>query len=149
MSNQMKFVHTSKKKVAGVPAKRHHGKQNVWLRTIVASFLGGIGFCLLWLILFALLLSRTAVPLTLVRPFACAAAAMGTAVSGYLLAKGINRQYLLCGLACGFFYAICQLLATFLANGFLLPQSSDLMLSVALLLGGILGASLAALREGH
>ena len=52
---------------------------------------------------------------------------------------------MLCGLGCGAFYAACQIGAAFLYNGQMLT-GNDLMLPVALLLGGVLGGSAAALR---
>lgn len=56
---------------------------------------------------------------------------------------------LLCGLGCGAFYAVCLLAATLLANGRLDWQGSNAMLPLALLLGGLLGGALTALRAGR
>ena len=55
----------------------------------------------------------------------------------------------LCGLGCGAFYAVCLLAATLLANGRLDWQGSNAMLPLALLLGGLLGGALTALRAGR
>ena len=56
---------------------------------------------------------------------------------------------MLCGLGCGAFYAVCLLAATLLANGRLDWQGSNAMLPLALLLGGLLGGALTALRAGR
>lgn len=129
--------------------KGSHPAKGIFLHAVVLSFLSGVALCTLMLLLFAFLLASTALPLTLVRPFACTAAAIGAAASGFLLAKKLNRQYLLCGLGCGIFYGICQTIASFVASGSLVRQGSDLMLPVALVLGGVLGATCAALRTVH
>ena len=60
-----------------------------------------------------------------------------------------GRSADLCGLGCGAFYAVCLLAATLLANGRLDWQGSNAMLPLALLLGGLLGGALTALRAGR
>ena len=84
-----------------------------------------------------------------VRPMACMAAAVGAAVSAAVLARRLQKRLLLCGLGCGAFYAVCLLAATLLANGRLDWQGSNAMLPLALLLGGLLGGALTALRAGR
>lgn len=123
--------------------------QGILLRAAVLSFLTGGGCCTALLLLFAWLLSNTAIPLLMVRPFACGAAACGAVVSGFFLARKMSRQYLLCGLGCGIFYAVCQWVAAFISTGSWLQQGSDLMLPAALLMGGVLGGTLAALKGGR
>ncbi len=120
-----------------------------FLRAALLAFAGGTAVCVLLLALFALILAHTPLPLSLVRPLACLGAAAGAAVSGLLLAKKLGKQYLLCGLGCGFFYSVCQIAAAVAAGGALPARSADLMLPVALLLSGTLGGALAALRPEH
>ena len=96
------------------------------------------------LALFAALLANTPLPLTLVRPLACAAASAGAALSGFLLARKLKKQMLLCGLGSGAFWAACQSVAAIAMSGQDLLQGGNLMLPIALLLGGILGGALAA-----
>ena len=95
------------------------------------------------------LLTHTGLPLSAVRPMACMAAAVGAAVSAAVLARRLQKRLLLCGLGCGAFYAVCLLAATLLANGRLDWQGSNAMLPLALLLGGLLGGALTALRAGR
>ena len=97
----------------------------------------------------AVLLTHTGLPLSAVRPMACMAAAVGAAVSAAVLARRLQKRLLLCGLGCGAFYAVCLLAATLLANGRLDWQGSNAMLPLALLLGGLLGGALTALRAGR
>ena len=97
----------------------------------------------------ALLLTHTPLPLHLVRPMACLAAAAGAALSGALLAGKIGRQRLICGLVCGAFYSLCLLAAAVLAHGVPSWTHSDTMLPLALLLGGTLGGALSAVKEGR
>ena len=104
---------------------------------------------LLLLALAAFLLTHTGLPLSAVRPMACMAAAVGAAVSAAVLACRLQKRLLLCGLGCGAFYAVCLLAATLLANGRLDWQGSNAMLPLALLLGGLLGGALTALRAGR
>ena len=115
---------------------------------LLLAFGCGVGACILLLALAALLLTHTGLPLTAVRPMACLAAAIGAAVSARVLAGRLKQKLLLCGLGCGAFYTICLLAATLLANGEI-DWRSNAMLSLALLLGGVLGGAVSALREGR
>lgn len=74
------------------------------------------------------------------------AAAIGAAVSGWILARQVRRQFLLCGIACGAFYAVCLFFASLILNGGGHWQQADFMLPLALVLGGTMGGTLAALR---
>ena len=58
----------------------------------------------------------------------------------------MKQKLLLCGLGCGAFYAVCLMAATLAASGELDWQGANAMLPMALLLGGLLGGALAALR---
>ena len=116
------------------------------LGAAVFSFLGGIAVILLAMCIFSLLLAHAPVPLTLVRPFACAAAALGVAFSGSLFAKKVGQRFLLCGLVCGLFYAICQLLAAYLLQGNAFLQNGSFLLSVVVLMSGLFGGAFAAAR---
>lgn len=133
----------------GVRRRSVASKPPSWLPAVLASFAGGVGVCLTLLAAFALLLTYMPVPLTLVRPLACLAAAAGAAVSGLVLARKIGKQLLLCGLGCGVFYGLCQITAATALCGAPPMQGSDMMLSLALLLSGTLGGTLAALRPGR
>lgn len=115
---------------------------------LLMAFGCGVGACILLLALAALLLTHTGLPLTAVRPMACLAAAIGAAVSARVLAGRLKQKLLLCGLGCGAFYTICLLAATLLANGEI-DWRGNAMLSLALLLGGVLGGAVSALREGR
>ena len=70
-------------------------------------------------------------------------------MSAAVLACRLQKRLLLCGLGCGAFYAVCLLAATLLASGRLDWQGSNAMLPLALLLGGLLGGALTALRAGR
>lgn len=97
----------------------------------------------------AFLLTHTALPLGLVRPMACMAAAAGVAVSAAVLAHQCGEKLLLCGLGCGVFYTACLLGASLLAGGEVNWQGSNVMLPIALLLGGLLGSAVTALRTNR
>lgn len=115
---------------------------------LLLAFGCGVGACILLLALAALLLTHTGLPLAAVRPMACLAAAIGAAVSARVLAGRLKQKLLLCGLGCGAFYTICLLAATLLANGEI-DWRGNAMLSLALLLGGVLGGAVSALQEGR
>lgn len=123
------------------------GVKNPAVAALLLSFGCGVGVCILLLVLAAFLLTHTGLPLSAVRPMACMAAAVGAAVSASVLARRLQKRLLLCGLGCGAFYAVCLLAATLLANGRLDWQGSNAMLPLALLLGGLLGGALTALRR--
>ena len=129
-------------------ARRTESGAAMLLRAAVIAFAGGAGVCLLLLALFALLLTYAPVPLTLVRPLACAAAAAGAFVSAWVFAARVRRQRFLCGLGCGVFYAVCQMTAAWAVNGSLPAGSDAMMLPLALLCSGVAGGALAAVRAG-
>lgn len=144
MLNSIKSKKGCSSRLVGSAGKRNPpGRYDPILRAMMISFVCGVALSGLLLCLFAALLAHTSLPLTLVRPMACAAAAVGVAVSGLLLAKQMKKGLLLCGLSCGLFYAVCQLAAAWLMRG-ALPQGSDLVLTFALLLSGVFGGALAA-----
>ena len=120
------------------------GVKNPAAAALLLSFGCGVGVCILLLALAAFLLTHTGLPLSAVRPMACMAAAVGAAVSAAMLARRLRKR-----LRCGAFYAVCLLAATLLANGRLDWQGSNAMLPLALLLGGLLGGALTALRAGR
>ena len=133
-----------------LPRRRSRPRgQNAPAWMLVQVFAAGVGLCLLLLALAAFLLTHTPLPLHLVRPMACLAASAGAAVSGFLLAGKIGRRRFVCGLICGAFYALCLLAAAFLVHGVPSWTRSDVMLPLALLLGGTLGGALSAIKEGH
>ena len=116
---------------------------------IIAGIADGVGSCMLLLAACAFLLTHTALPLGLVRPMACMAAAAGAAVSAAVLAHQCREKLLLCGLGCGVFYTVCLLGASLLAGGEVNWQGSNVMLPIALLLGGLLGSAVTALRTNR
>ena len=116
---------------------------------LLLAFGCGVGVCMLLLALAALLLTRTNLPLSAVRPMTCMAASIGVAVSGFVLARRLKEKLLLCGLGCGAFYTVCLLAATLLAGGMPDWQGGNAMLPLALMLGGLLGGAAAALQEGR
>lgn len=116
------------------------------LRAGVLAFGCGVGVSLLLLALFAVLLANTPMPLSMVRPMACAAVAVGAALSGAVFAGRVGCKLLLCGLGCGVFYAACQLVAAFAVYGTAFAQNGGVMLAVVLLMSGTLGGALAAVR---
>ena len=125
---------------SNLPRRRSRPRgQNAPAWMLVQVFAAGVGLCLLLLALAAFLLTHTPLPLHLVRPMACLAASAGK----------IGRQRFVCGLICGAFYALCLLAAAFLVHGVPSWTRSDVMLPLALLLGGTLGGALSAIKEGH
>ena len=122
---------------------------NTAATALLLAFGCGVGACMLLLALAALLLTHTSLPLSAVRPMACISAATGAAVSAAVLARRLKEKLLLCGLGCGAFYAVCLLAATLLANGKLDWRGGNAMLPLALLLGGLLGGALTALRANR
>ncbi len=114
---------------------------------LAGSFAAGAGTAFLLLCVFALVMLRMPVPPTLVKPFACVAAAAGAVASGLVLAKGLGRQKMLCGLACGVFYSLCLLASTLLAGRTLDCSPAGITVLLALLLGGLMGGAAAALRN--
>jgi len=115
-----------------------------WLA--VRAFGCGMGISILLLSLFALAFTHTSLPLSLVRPLSCVAAAAGAAVSGLVLAGSMGKLRLVCGLGCGVFYVLCLAGGTLLNCGQIAINGANIMLPVALVLGGVLGGTLAALR---
>ena len=124
------------------------GVKNPAVAALLLSFGCGVGVCIL-LLACAFLLTHTALPLGLVRPMACMAAAAGAAVSAAVLSHQCREKLLLCGLGCGVFYTVCLLGASLLAGGEVNWQGSNVMLPIALLLGGLLGSAVTALRTNR
>ncbi|WP_455501268.1 TIGR04086 family membrane protein [Gemmiger sp.] len=116
---------------------------------LLLAFGCGVGACILLMALGAFLLTHTNLPLSAVRPIACLAAALGAALSASVLARRLKEKLLLCGLGCGVFYTACLLAASLLANGGLDLQGSNTMLPAALLMGGLLGGAVSALRANR
>lgn len=146
MSHSVKSVRKAHRPSSHPIGGHKRSSSNRLAEAMVLALFGGVALCVLCLGLFAMLFTTTSLPLNLVRPFACTAAAVGSIVSGFLLAKKVGRQYLLCGLGCGVFYAVCQTVAAFVCNGTVFRQGSDLMLPLALVLGSLFGSMLAAVR---
>lgn len=129
------------------PTRQHptNGKQKIAL-LLVVSLGAGIGTAAMLLCLFAVLLWKFPVPLTFVQPLSCAAAGAGAMVSGFVLAQSTGRQRLLCGFGCGMFYGACLLAASALCGGEIVSDASGAMVPAALVLGGLLGGALSAVR---
>lgn len=130
-------------------AKGGRGK-NKGVLALVCSFGCGTGSAVLLMAICALVFERTALPLQLVKPVACAVAGVGAMVSGAVLAGFLGRQRLLCGLGCGVFYCLCLLAATLIRAGGIALEGSNVTLLAALLLGGAAGGAFSALKsQGH
>lgn len=119
------------------------------LPAILLAFGCGTGTTALLLAVLAFVLERFSLPLTAVPPMAVAAAWTGAAVSGWVLGSKIGRLRLVCGLGCGVFYCMCLLLAGFALTGTVALSGANLAVPVALLLGGLAGGTLSALRTGY
>ena len=129
--------------------KPKNNRGNTPMAALLLSFGSGVGVCALLLAAAAFLLTHTGLPLAAVRPLACLAAAAGAAVSAAVLAAKMKQKLLLCGLGCGVFYILCLTGAAALTGGQLDWQGGNAMLPLALLLGSLLGSTLAALRGNH
>lgn len=141
MNQKLKWKRSSAAKT--IRRKTNGGQNLVWV--VVRAFLGGFGATLILLMIGAAAFARFPIPGDLVRPVACTIAGIGTALSGMLLAKGIGRQRLLCGLASGAFYSLCIAGASALKGGFVFEQRAIALICM-LLLTGMLGGTLTALR---
>ena len=106
----------------------------------------GTGTALALLAVFAFVLERFSLPLAAVQPMAVAAAWVGSAVSGWVLGSKLGRLRLVCGAGCGVFYCLCLAAAGFCLGGTVSLQGAGLAVPVALLLGGIAGGTVSALR---
>ncbi len=135
-------------KPAARPRKRGAHKALVppWAAAILAAFLGGMFTLAALMAAFAFVSERFSLTVAAVRPLALAAAWCASAVSGYILAGRLGQQRLLCGLLCGLFYSACLLLASFLAAGSIDLQGANLALPISLLLGGLVGGLVSAMR---
>ena len=123
------------------PKQGRAAAKNPAVMAVLLAFGCGVGACMVLLALGAFLLTHTGLP-----PMACMAAAIGAAVSARVLAGRLKQKLLICGLGCGAFYTVCLMAATLAASGELDWQGANAMLPMALLLGGLLGGALAALR---
>lgn len=141
MNQKLKWKRSSAAKT--IRRKTNGGQNLVWV--VVRAFLGGFAATLILLMIGAAAFARFPIPGDLVRPVACTIAGIGTAFSGMLLAKGIGRQRLLCGLASGAFYSLCIAGASVLKDGFAFEQRAIALICM-LLLTGMLGGTLTALR---
>lgn len=127
-------------------ARKAAGPASGTIPAILLSFGCGTGAAMLLLAAFAFALERFSLPLGAVQPMAVAAVWVAAAVSGWVLGSRLGRLRLLCGVACGAFYCLCLLLAGFVLGGAVEYQGVNLAVPIALLLGGLAGGSLSALR---
>lgn len=141
MNQKLKWKRSSAAKT--IRRQTNGGRNLVWV--VVRAFLGGFAATLILLMIGAAAFARFPIPGDLVRPVACTIAGVGAAFSGMLLAKGIGRQRLLCGLASGAFYSLCIAGASALKGGFAFEQRAIALICM-LLLTGMLGGTLTALR---
>lgn len=141
MNQKLKWKRSSAAKT--IRRQTNGGRNLVWV--VVRAFLGGFAATLILLMIGAAAFARFPIPGDMVRPVACTIAGVGAAVSGMLLAKGIGRQRLLCGLASGAFYSLCIAGASALKGGFVFEQRAIALICM-LLLTGMLGGTLTALR---
>ena len=141
MNQKLKWKRSSAAKT--IRRQTNGGRNLVWV--VVRAFLGGFAATLILLMIGAAAFARLPIPGDLVRPVACTIAGVGAAFSGMLLAKGIGRQRLLCGLASGVFYSLCIAGASALKGEFAFEQRA-IALVCMLLLTGMLGGTLTTLR---
>ncbi|HIX18106.1 MAG TPA: TIGR04086 family membrane protein [Candidatus Gemmiger faecavium] len=141
MNQKLKWKRSSAAKT--IRRQTNGGRNLVWV--VVRAFLGGFAATLILLMIGAAAFARFPIPGDMVRPVACTIAGVGAALSGMLLAKGIGRQRLLCGLASGVFYSLCIAGASALKGEFAFEQRA-IALVCMLLLTGMLGGTLTALR---
>lgn len=141
MNQKLKWKRSSAAKT--IRRQTNGGRNLVWV--VVRAFLGGFAATLILLMIGAAAFARFPIPGDMVRPVACTIAGVGAAFSGMLLAKGIGRQRLLCGLASGVFYSLCIAGASVLKGGFAFEQRAIALICM-LLLTGMLGGTLTALR---
>lgn len=141
MNQKLKWKRSSAAKT--IRRQTNGGRNLVWV--VVRAFLGGFATTLILLMIGAAAFARFPIPGDMVRPVACAIAGIGAAFSGMLMAKGIGRQRLLCGLASGAFYSLCIAGASALKGEFAFEQRA-IALVCMLLLTGMLGGTLTALR---
>ena len=134
-----------KRSAAGHVRKAGTPQQKL-LFAVLRAFLSGIGAALLLLAAGAAAFAALPLPAAAVRPAACLIAGVGAAVSGAVLAVGIGRQRLLCGLGCGVFYAAC-LAAASAVSGELALTDANLALLCVLVFSGMFGGVLTALRS--
>lgn len=141
MNQKLKWKRSSAAKT--IRRQTNGGRNLVWV--VVRAFLGGFAATLILLVIGAAAFARFPIPGDMVRPVACTIAGVGAAFSGMLMAKGIGRQRLLCGLASGAFYSLCIAGASALKGEFAFEQRA-IALVCMLLLTGMLGGTLTALR---
>ena len=142
MNQKLKWKRSSAAKT--IRRQTNGGRNLVWV--VVRAFLGGFAATLILLMIGAAAFARFPIPGDMVRPVACAIAGVGAAFSGMLMAKGIGRQRLLCGLASGAFYSLCIAGVSALKGEFAFEQRA-IALVCMLLLTGMLGGTLTALRS--
>lgn len=147
MSNKSKAVHVSRSVRTRSRKANARTSGDILVRTAIYSFVCGTALCVLLLCVFSALLANTPIPLTMVRPFSCVAAAAGVALSALLFSRKMGRQFLLCGLLCGLFFAVCQLVAAFILQGTGIWQNGSLLLTAVLLMSGLFGGAFAAARS--
>lgn len=127
------------------PKQGRAAAKNPAVMAVLLAFGCGVGACMVLLALGAFLLTHT-----VCRWRRCAQWHVWRrqSVRRYrpVLAGRLKQKLLLCGLGCGAFYTVCLMAATLAASGELDWQGANAMLPMALLLGGLLGGALAALR---
>lgn len=127
-------------------ARKTAGPGRGLVPAMLLSFGCGSGAAMLLLAAFAFALERFSLPLAAVQPMAVAAVWVGAAVSGWVLGSRLGRLRLLCGVACGVFYCLCLAAAGLVLAGTVDYRTVNLAVPIALLLGGLAGGTLSALR---
>lgn len=126
---------------------RHSTAQKLTL-SVFRSIISGISIAVILLCLIAAVFANTNLPLAWIGPAACAAAAVGTFVSGFSISHNVTRFRLLAGLGCGIFYCLCSLIGSFVCARVPTADSSNLSLLAVLLFGAVAGSAAGALRSG-
>lgn len=115
---------------------------------ILRSFLAGVGSASLILCLLSLVFANSNLPLNLLTPAACVAAAVGSFVSGLVLSCSVMRYRLLMGIACGTFYCLCAAAASLMSARIPAVNEENLSLLTVLMLGAVAGSAAGALHKG-
>lgn len=123
-------------------------QKNTIVKACVRAAFFGAATSFLLLAAGAAVFATFPVPAGLTRPAASLIAGIGTAVAGAVLASGVGRQRLLCGLGCGVLAAICLALASFVTGGLILSDINIAMLCV-LVFSGMFGGTITALRPAR
>lgn len=127
---------------------RNSSTKDTIVKASVRAIFFGVATSFLLLAAGAAIFATFPVPAALTRPAASLIAGIGTAVAGAVLAAGVGRQRLLCGLGCGILAAVCLALASF-ATGELVLSDINMAMLCVLVFSGMFGGIITALRPAR